>query len=181
MNNNYKRKKDPVENRRLILETVIELADNLELSQISFDALAKKCGLSKGGIIHHFHTKEAIFDTLFQETFDEYRGWVEKEMRSTNISNPSVAFLKVNMRCRDDQNYKKLMKVIFKCLANNDDYCQQWNKWFSHDIVGGLNEDDEVNVLLGSLIAVGFWTMDTLGLYALNQKKMEKILNTLHK
>ncbi|QIH34792.1 helix-turn-helix transcriptional regulator [Sphingobacterium sp. DR205] len=29
-----------------------------------FDALAKKCGLSKGGIIHHFPAKEAIFVTL---------------------------------------------------------------------------------------------------------------------
>lgn len=179
MNDNYKRKKDPVENRRLILEAAIELANSLELSQISFDSLAKKCGLSKGGIIHHFPTKEAIFHTLFTESFEEYRNLVQQEMKSANLSNPSIALLRVTIRCRKDENHRKLMKVIFKSLVNNEQYCKQWNKWFVDEITANLDDENEVATLMGSLIAVGLWNMDGLGLYSVEQKKMDIILKAL--
>lgn len=181
MNDNYKRKKDPIENRRLILESAVELANKFELSQISFDALAKSCGLSKGGIIHHFPTKESIFHTLFNESFDEYRKLVSQEMKSADLPNSSIALLRVNFRGRNDENYKKLMKVIFKCLVNNEQYCQQWNKWFEEDIMADLNAENETATLIGSLVAVGLWNMDALDLYKIEAIKMDKVLSTLTK
>lgn len=179
MSDNYRRKKDPVENRRLILEAAIELANSLELSQISFDLLASKCGLSKGGIIHHFPTKEAIFHTLFSESFEEYQNLVQQEMKSANLSNRSIALLRVHMRGRDDEDHRKLMKVILKCLVNNEQYCHQWNKWFIDNITAELDEESEILTLIGSLVSIGLWNMDTLGLYRVEPEKVDQILKTL--
>ena len=179
--NNYKKKKDPIENRKLILEAAIELANKLELSQISFDALSKKSGLSKGGIIHHFPTKEAIFDTLFKENFKEYQNWVQEELKSEDMPNPSIALLRVTLRKCNEESYRKLMKVIYKCLVNNEQYCQLWNEWFSECIIKDLDEDSEIKTLLGSLVAIGIWNMNTLGLHKIETEKMDQILNILHK
>jgi AcrR family transcriptional regulator len=179
--NNYKKKKDPIENRKLILEAAIELANTLELSQISFDALSKKTGLSKGGIIHHFPTKESIFDTLFKENFEEYQNWVQEELQSENLPNPAIALLRVTLRKCNDESYRKLMKVIYKCLVNNDQYCQLWNEWFSKYIIKDLDEDSEIKTLLGSLVAIGIWNMNTLGLYNIESQKMNQILNIVPK
>lgn len=179
--NNYKKKKDPIENRKLILEAAIELANTLELSQISFDAISKKCGLSKGGIIHHFPTKESIFDTLFKENFEEYQNWVQEELQSEKLANPAIALLRVTLRKCNDESYRKLMKVIYKCLVNNDQYCQLWNKWFSDFIIKDLDEDSEIKTLLGSLVAIGIWNMNTLGLYKIESQKMNQILNIVPK
>lgn len=179
--NNYKKKKDPIENRKLILEAAIELANTLELSQISFDAISKKCGLSKGGIIHHFPTKESIFDTLFKENFNEYRNWVQEEIESENLTNPAIALLRVTLRKCDDENYRKLMKVIYKCLVNNDQYCKLWNEWFSEYIIKDLDQDSQTKTLLGSLVAIGIWNMNTLGLYKIEPQEMNQILNILPK
>lgn len=179
--NNYKKKKDPIENRKLILEAAIELANTLELSQISFDALSKKCGLSKGGIIHHFPTKESIFDTLFKENFEEYQNWVQEELQSEKLANPAIALLRVTLRKCNDESYRKLMKVIYKCLVNNDQYCQLWNRWFSDFIIKDLDEDSEIKTLLGSLVAIGIWNMNTLGLYKIESQKMNQILNIVPK
>lgn len=179
--NNYKKKKDPIENRKLILEAAIVLANTLELSQISFDALSKKCGLSKGGIIHHFPTKEAIFDTLFKENFEEYKNWVQEELKSEDLPNPAIALLRVTLRKCNDESYRKLMKVIYKCLVNNEHYCQLWTKWFSESIIKDLDEDSEIKTLLGSLVAIGIWNMNTLGLYKIETQKMNQILSVLPK
>ncbi|REG99498.1 TetR/AcrR family transcriptional regulator [Flavobacterium aquicola] len=179
--NNYKKKKDPIESRKLILETAIELANTYELSQISFDALAKKCGLSKGGIIHHFPTKEAIFDTLFKENFEEYKIWVQEELNSEDLPNPAIALLRITLKKCNDESYRRLMKVIYKCLVNNEQYCQLWNEWFSEHIIKNLDEDSEIKTLLGSLVAIGIWNMNTLGLYKIETQKMNKILDVLPK
>lgn len=179
--NNYKKKKDPIENRKLILEAAIELANTLELSQISFDALSKKCGLSKGGIIHHFPTKESIFDTLFKENFEEYQNWVLEELQSEVLPNPAVALLRVTLRKCNDESYRKLMKVIYKCLVNNEHYCLLWNEWFSEYIIKDLDEESEIKTLLGSLVAIGIWNMNTLGLYKIETQKMNQILNIIPK
>ena len=179
--NNYKKKKEPIENRKLILEAAIELANTLELSQISFDALSKKSGLSKGGIIHHFPTKESIFDTLFKENFEEYQNWIQDEMKSENLANPAIALLRVNLRRCNDDNYRKLMKVIYKCLVNNEQYCKLWKEWFSEKIIKDLNEESEIKTLLGALAAIGLWNMNTLELYKIEPEKMNQILNILPK
>ena len=179
--NNYKKKKEPVENRKLNLDSAIELANTFELSQISFDALSKKCGLSKGGIIHHFPTKEAIFDTLFKENFEEYQNWVHEEMKSENLANPAVALLRVTLKKCNDDSYRKLMKVIYKCLVNNEQYCKLWNQWFSERIIKNLDENQETKTLLGTLVAIGIWNMNTLGLYKIESEKMNRILDVLPK
>lgn len=179
--NNYKKKKEPIENRKLILEAAIELANTLELSQISFDSLSKKCGLSKGGIIHHFPTKESIFDTLFKENFEEYQNWIQEELKSENLANPSIALLRVTLRRFDDESYRKLMKVIYKCLVNNEQYCKLWNEWFSEHIIKDLDEESEIKTLLGSVVAMGIWNMNTLGLYTIEPQKMNRILDILPK
>lgn len=179
MNNNYKKKKEPIENRKLILEAVIDLANHLELSQISFDVLAKKCGLSKGGIIHHFPTKETIFDTLFKDSFEEYKHWIQEELASKKLKNPAIALISVAIKNSNDENYRKLTKVIFKCLVNNEQYSQLWNKWFTEYIINDLDEDTEIATLLGSLVAIGMWNVDALGLYKIEIDKKHKILNLL--
>lgn len=179
MNNNYKKKKEPIENRKLILEAVIDLANHLELSQISFDVLAKKCGLSKGGIIHHFPTKETIFDTLFKDSFEEYKHWIQEELASKKLKNPAIALISVAIKNSNDDNYRKLTKVIFKCLVNNEQYSQLWNKWFTEYIINDLDEDTEIATLLGSLVAIGMWNVDALGLYKIEIDKRHKILNLL--
>lgn len=179
--NNYKKKKEPIENRKLILEAAIELANTLELSQISFDALSKKCGLSKGGIIHHFPSKEAIFDTLFKENFEEYQNWVKEELASEDLPNPAIALMRVTIRKCNDESYRKLMKTIYKCLVNNDHYCTLWNEWFSNNIMKDLDENKEIKTLLGTMVAMGIWNMNTLGLYQIESEKMNRILDVMPK
>lgn len=179
MYNKYKKKKDPVENRKLILEAVVDLANNLELSQISFDALAKKCGLSKGGIIHHFPNKESVFDTLFKESFEEYKNWIGEELQSKNLKNPAIALISVAIRNSNEEGYRRLTKVIFKCLVNNEQYSQLWKEWFAEYIIKDLYGDTEIATLLGSLVAIGMWNLEALGLYTIEIDKKHKILSLL--
>jgi AcrR family transcriptional regulator len=44
---------------------------------VSLDAVAKEAGVSKGGLLHHFRTKQALIAGLIDEWFDRYDVVVE--------------------------------------------------------------------------------------------------------
>lgn len=59
------------ESRRVILEAAAEALKEKGIRAFTLDLVAKKCGISKAGIIHHFPTKEALTFALISEAFDE--------------------------------------------------------------------------------------------------------------
>lgn len=44
---------------------------------VSLDAVAEEAGVSKGGLLHHFRTKQALLVGLIDEWFDRYDAIVE--------------------------------------------------------------------------------------------------------
>ncbi|WP_083268229.1 TetR/AcrR family transcriptional regulator [Lentzea guizhouensis] len=44
---------------------------------VSLDAVAKEAGVSKGGLLHHFRTKQALLAGLIDEWFEHYDAAVE--------------------------------------------------------------------------------------------------------
>jgi AcrR family transcriptional regulator len=44
---------------------------------VSLDAVAKEAGVSKGGLLHHFRSKQALLAGLIDEWFDRYDATVE--------------------------------------------------------------------------------------------------------
>lgn len=176
MINNYKRKKEPVENRKLILEAAVDLAGHLELSQISFDALSKKCGLSKGGIIHHFPNRDTILHTLFKESMDEFTIRFHKELDISIHESPALTYLRLSVNDSKKPKNRKMMKLIFKCLVNNEAYCQIWNRWVTEHILKGLTEEEKSSALTILLIADGLWYGEVLGLHLLNSQQKEQLI-----
>ncbi|WP_086664637.1 TetR/AcrR family transcriptional regulator [Lentzea kentuckyensis] len=45
---------------------------------VSLDAVAKEAGVSKGGLLHHFRTKQALIVGLIDEWFEHYDATVER-------------------------------------------------------------------------------------------------------
>lgn len=44
---------------------------------VSLDAVAREAGVSKGGLLHHFRTKQALLAGLIEEWFERYDATVE--------------------------------------------------------------------------------------------------------
>ncbi|MGR3792306.1 TetR/AcrR family transcriptional regulator [Flavobacterium sp. TN-1] len=70
-NNAYNRKKEPELNKQLIIDAATEIGAETDWHQVTFQAIADKTGLSKGGIIHHFRNKEELLDELMSQSLSE--------------------------------------------------------------------------------------------------------------
>ncbi|MCG8926014.1 TetR/AcrR family transcriptional regulator [Lentzea sp. CC55] len=52
---------------------------------VSLDAVAKEAGVSKGGLLHHFRSKQALIVGLIEEWFDHYDATVESLLEPEDV------------------------------------------------------------------------------------------------
>jgi len=57
--------------RQLILQTAIQIILEQDFNALTLDAVAKKAGISKGGLLYHFPNKDSLIKGLAQFVFEE--------------------------------------------------------------------------------------------------------------
>lgn len=169
--NNYKRKKDPIENRKLILDCATELIAEVGLEKWTLEGLAKKAGLSKGGVLHHFPKKEAIIEELFKASVDSFQQAIEQE-KGKGVSLP-LAYLKAAIQSNVDEGAKS-SQMVFQALWNSPDYrtlLRQWNR----DHLIADTESTSPEDLIAVLVADGLWFANIYGTFDISMKQAERI------
>jgi AcrR family transcriptional regulator len=81
--------------RDRILDAAERLVAQTGASHLTLDAVAQAAGVSKGGLLYHFPTKEALLEGMIERHFDAVERRVA-ELRATDdvrASNPVVALL----------------------------------------------------------------------------------------
>lgn len=179
MENPYKRKKDPETNKLLILHAAAEIGASADWHQVTFQAIADKTGLSKGGIIHHFRSKEELLEELMQQSLAELTEWITEEKKISGDEMAHINYLRFIARKSDDLHYRRTMKVILQAALTNSDHRKMWDDWFTAHISGGLAADQSINNLIIMLVADGIWYADILGVYNLSNEKKEQLIQKL--
>ena len=70
MDNAYQRKKQPEAVRRALLDQAARLAVEEGMAAVTVQAVSDAAGVTKGGFIHHFPSKQALIDAVFEELLD---------------------------------------------------------------------------------------------------------------
>jgi AcrR family transcriptional regulator len=180
MENPYKRKKEPEVSKQLILAAAAEIGAS-DWHRVTFQAIADKTGLSKGGIIHHFRNKEELLKELMNQSLAELTEWIVEEKKSSGKEVGSLAYLRFIIDKSNDLFYRRTMKIITQVILVNAEYRKGWDEWFSLHIGNGDESEQGIKHLIVMLVADGLWYSDNLGVYDISDKKKQQILETLIK
>lgn len=71
--------RDPIRTRRVVLEAAARLVAERGAG-ISLDLVAHAAGVSKGGLLHHFRSREALFVGLVEEWLSRFDAAVERHV-----------------------------------------------------------------------------------------------------
>lgn len=63
----HHRKKDPTQVRRQLLDQAARLSVQEGLASVSLQGVATAAGVTKGGLLHHFPTKQALVEAMFTD------------------------------------------------------------------------------------------------------------------
>jgi len=176
MENPYKRKKEPLANKKLILKAAAEIGAHNSWSDVTFQAIADKTGLSKGGIIHHFPSKEALLEELFDQSLLELSELILEEKKNDPKINSAYAYLKIVCSDIQDSHYLNTMNVILKGTVNNTHLCQKWKQWVTENLIPDFTDKTNTLSIITLLVADGMWFSDILNIYPISLEQKQNIL-----
>lgn len=174
--NQYTRKKEPELNRQSIIDAATDIGSETDWSQVTFQAIADRIGLSKGGIIHHFRNKEELLDELMSESLAELTNWIERYKKEHPDKEGATAYLDFVLNERKDESYKKTMRIVLQAILVNPKYRTEWNKWYNKHIIPPEGEMSAKSLAI-YLIADGIWYGEKMNSHTYSEKDKKRIMN----
>jgi len=180
MENAYKRKKEPKQNRQIILDAAWEIGATTDWSQVTFQAISDRTGLSKGGIIHHFKNKEELLDVLIKQNLSNLTAFLQEYKKKEGATDNARAYLEFVLKNGSNQAYQKTMRLIVQAILVKEEYRLWWEDWLKTHILGDMTVAPDMQRMFFFLVAEGIWYTDSVGFSYLDENIRKGMLNYLH-
>jgi AcrR family transcriptional regulator len=147
-------------NREKILDGVVRLIERDGVTAITFDAVAAETGITRGGIIYHFSSREELILATHQHLA---RQW-EAQMRSLTPDPdlPADRYRAYVQSCSRDATRAELLMMLES--AGDERLVQVWSEVIDRWAPPAPQSDDPVGLthFLARIAADGLWAHRTM-------------------
>lgn len=137
MENAYKRKKQPELVRERILAAAANVAVQNGANILSIGQVAREAGVTKGGLMHHFPTKQILIEALFMDLLDR----LDKKIAELMAEDPKPrgrftrAYLKATAASLDGTLNDRAVGPASLALTADPSLCGRWNDWLCEQLI----------------------------------------------
>ncbi|MBP6123077.1 MULTISPECIES: TetR/AcrR family transcriptional regulator [Providencia] len=174
------RKKDPVKLQEDLLKAARMIAGREGIASLSLNAVAREAGVSKGGLLHHFPSKQALIYALFIQLLNIMDDRISGIMM--NDPNSYGRFSRAYLHYIGElQDSDESFQLAFLSLAMPTEPVLRkcWRDW----VIGHLAKGDEFdNSHLGALVrysADGLWLSALTEGQTLSKQERDAIVSRL--
>ena len=168
--------------RKQIKEVALKLFTDKGYAKTTMDEIVQECGISKGGMYHHFANKEEIFVELLKDGGEYRQNIVLEYMKGSFKSRDEKLIDSLLDKVLDVNPYKKLYIVFLIEMQSNPAFKELFEKIYDKSLENfikfckeeGLNEyisisNKEFTFLLNSLY-VGMYLFENIEKEKLKEK-----------
>jgi AcrR family transcriptional regulator len=158
------------------MQAAMELAARDGSVALTLETVASAANVSKGGLLYHFATKEALLAGLVRECLNRWSALVsEKSARDPQpVGAEARAYVDVAASSGQDPT-RELALLAATALdpATGGLWREAAEQWISADTVA--DDDFAINLLVARLAADGLWLARALDLYQLNDERISEV------
>lgn len=134
------RKQRALETRERLLQAAVSALQREGLRALTLDAVAHEAQMSKGGLLHHFPSKDALSGALLQQLFENFEGRV-KAYYEADAPAPG-RWLRAYVRATYEENPLplELVTLLLVAVTENQDLLsliqedtERWQQRLSND------------------------------------------------
>lgn len=171
-----------------VRDRLLDAAEALLLRQgpsaMVLDSVARDAGVSKGGLLYHFPSKDALVMGLIDRMLDnfdrEQNGFAEADAQRAGRWTRAYLASTVTENGEPADNSAQLMAGILAAIGNDPKRLQvvrqRFAKWHKRLAADGI---DQTNATIVRLAADGLWLSALLGLPGLDAKGYTRVLAAL--
>lgn len=125
----HRRKKDPEKVRAQLIDSARRLALENGLGAVGLEAVAADAGVTKGGLLHHFPSKQALVDGVFQHLLGEF----EADLNASMANDPEVfgRFTRAYVRAVFDPGGQAQWSPLWIATLTDPQLRRTWGEWFN--------------------------------------------------
>ena len=166
--------------RTQLLEAAVAIVNEQGSEYLTLDAVAKKAGVSKGGLLYHFKNKFALIQGLVDYADELYRNNVNERVSEgkANKGKWVHAFIEATREHRSENAAITSGMLAAQGINSNlllplQDTYKVWQDKVEQD---GL---DKVDATIIRLAVDGLWLSEVFGIDALDESMRSKVLERL--
>lgn len=156
------RKNNPAALRLRLLDCAATLIVDHGLPALTLENVAREAGVSKGGLLHHYGSKDALIGGLFDMVVDWFGSQVDAAIDpdETRLARFSRAYLQVIANIDMSVPAEKRLAVLILMLSSDPHYCARWNSWVDERLREHHRTDTSPMARTLRLAADGLWLSD---------------------
>lgn len=165
MTNAHKRKKQPELVRRTLVDCAAQLAVEHGLGAVTIQAVADAAGVTKGGLMHHFPTKQALVEAVFADLLEQLDEEIDRYLAEDDIQNGRFtrAYLKCVFADRENQSDSyRTMTALCVSSITDPDLRRLWGEWIARRIAQHAETDSGPELEIVRFAADGIWLYNML-------------------
>ena len=180
----HRRQKQPELIRSQLLGVVRELLVREGLHAVTLDAVAQRAGVTKGGLQHHYRSKQALLDALSDQLFEEFEQSFEKTLKQEDDTpgRHARAYIRTCFDSGSDSHQVETQRAIGLLALTSAPCRERWHAAMAVALKADGDDPHAANVLMACRLAGdGFWFAQMLDVYALDGPRKAAILDILLK
>lgn len=173
MSNAYKRKKEPALVRRALLDEAARIGAMEGLAGVTVASVAKAAGVTKGGLLHHFPSKQELIDTLFDELLEQLERMLDARVETDPepYGRFTRAYLYVSLQQHVDRQSNPLATLSITMLTDAK-LRERWRAWYEACLTKFVSTDDAAPLQAVRLAADGAWLAELSGVTILEREQV---------
>lgn len=159
----YHRKKQPEQVRRALLDCAAQIAAEQGASAITIQAVAERAGVTKGGLLHHFESKQALLAAVFSDLLEQMDQEIDRTLAGDPIQRGR--FTRAYVRaCFSDRllGERSLWAALSVAIVSEPALRALWSGWLDGRMARHAETDGDPALVAVRLAADGVWLADMM-------------------
>lgn len=158
----------PPHAREAVLAAAEAIVKDIGAANLTFDELVRRSGITRGGIVYHFRSKDALLQALVEHDLEQWRRCVaDKRSRATGPAADLAAYIASSTE--PDEETSRLCAGLLSAASSSKALNEPWRRYFAEHHAGvNRKRADPVLATLLFLAAEGLFWQETLGLSPLS-------------
>ncbi len=173
----YRRKKQPEIVHRALLDHAAKLAVEHGLSAVTVQAVAEAAGVTKGGLLHHFPSKQALINAVFADLLEALDRQLDARIAAD--PEPRGAFTRAYLDSVFDiepEGNAAVWAALAISLLTDPPLRSLWSDWVQDRQQRHRETDGTLALAAVRLAADGIWLADLTGVAVEERAAMRDFL-----
>ena len=154
----YSRKKQPEQVQRALLECAAKIAADQGISGVTVQAVADSAGVTKGGLFHHFPSKQALLDGMVDALLEKLDAEIDSSIAEDPV--PYGSFTRAYVKSvfvGKAFGFETPWSTLFVAVIGDSVLRRRWGEWFGERLERHKATDDDLTLHVVRLAADGAW------------------------